>query len=154
MSEVNEMSCAEFGDVAAELALGVLTGRERARALAHLEQCDACRENVRLLTITGEELVGLLPAIEPPAGFETRVMDRLGLGAPAPAPARPLSPARRFGRRLAAGRRRLDRAGSARGWAIARAGSWPPRPSPRPSSWRAWAAGACTLPPRRRSRRR
>ena len=101
MSEVNDMSCAEFGDVAAELALGVLTGRERARALAHLERCDACRENVRLLTITGEELVGLLPAIEPPAGFETRVMDRLGLGAPAPAPARPLSPARRFGRRLA-----------------------------------------------------
>ena len=104
MSEVNDMSCAEFGDVAAELALGVLTGRERARALAHLERCDACRENVRLLTVTGEELVGLLPAIEPPAGFETRVMDRLGLGAPAPAPARPLSPARRFGRRL----RRLE----------------------------------------------
>ena len=101
MSEVNDMGCAEFGDVAAELALGVLTGRERARALAHLERCDACREDVRLLTVTGEELVGLLPAIEPPAGFETRVMDRLGLAAPAPAPARPLSPARRLGRRLA-----------------------------------------------------
>ena len=103
MSEVNDMGCAEFGDVAAELALGVLTGRERARALAHLERCDACRENVRLLTVTGEELVGLLPAIEPPAGFETRVMDRLGLGTPAPAqaPARPLSPARRLGRKLA-----------------------------------------------------
>ncbi len=94
MSEVNDMGCAEFGDVAAELALGVLTGRERARALAHLERCDACREDVRLLTVTGEELVGLLPAIEPPAGFETRVMDRLGLAIPAPAPARPLSPAR------------------------------------------------------------
>jgi anti-sigma-K factor RskA len=101
MSEVNEMGCAEFADAAAELALGVLTGRERARALAHLDQCEACRENVRQLTVTGEELVGLLPAIEPPAGFETRVMERLGLGAPAPDPARPLSPARRFGRKLA-----------------------------------------------------
>ena len=115
MSEVNDMGCAEFGDVAAELALGVLTGRERARALAHLERCDACREDVRLLTVTGEELVGLLPAIEPPAGFETRVMDRLGLAAPAPA--RPLSPARRLGRRLAgwsaAGSGRLDGAGRA-----------------------------------------
>jgi len=96
MSEVNEMGCAEFADAAAELALGVLTGRERARALAHLDQCEACRENVRQLTVTGEELVGLLPAIEPPAGFETRVMERLGLGtpAPSPAPARQLGPAR------------------------------------------------------------
>jgi hypothetical protein len=105
MSEVNEMGCAEFADAAAELALGVLTGRERARALAHLDQCESCRENVRQLTVTGEELVGLLPAIEPPAGFETRVMERLGLGTPAPAPApapgRQLSPARRFGLKLA-----------------------------------------------------
>jgi hypothetical protein len=103
MSELNEMSCAEFADAAAELALGVLTGRERARALAHLDRCEACRENVRQLTVTGEELVGLLPAIEPPAGFETRVMERLGLGTPAPAPVpvRPLSPVRRFGLKLA-----------------------------------------------------
>jgi hypothetical protein len=103
MSELNEMGCAEFGDAAAELALGVLTGRERARALAHLDWCEACRENVRQLTVTGEELVGLLPAIEPPAGFETRVMERLGLGtpAPAPSPARQLGPARRAGRKLA-----------------------------------------------------
>ena len=101
MSELNEMGCAEFADAAAELALGVLTGRERARALAHLDWCEACRENVRQLTVTGEELVGLLPAIEPPAGFETRVMERLGLATSAPAPARHLSPARRFGRKLA-----------------------------------------------------
>jgi len=109
MSELNEMSCAEFADAAAELALGVLTGRERARALAHLDRCEACRENVRQLTVTGEELVGLLPAIEPPAGFETRVMERLGLGTPAPAPVatpargpvRPLGPVRRFGLKLA-----------------------------------------------------
>ena len=105
MSEVNEMSCAEFADAAAELALGVLTGRERARALAHLDRCEACRENVRQLAVTGEELVGLLPAIEPPAGFETRVMERLGLGTPALnpplSPARQLSPARRLGLKLA-----------------------------------------------------
>ena len=103
MSEVNEMGCAEFADAATELALGVLTGRERARALEHLDRCEACRENVRQLTVTGEELVGLLPAIEPPAGFETRVMERLGLAtpAPAPAPARHLSPARRFSRKFA-----------------------------------------------------
>ena len=88
MSELNEMGCREFSDVAAELALGVLTGRERAQALAHLDHCVACREEVRALTATGEGLLALLPSLEPPAGFEARVMDRLGLAAPAaPGPA-------------------------------------------------------------------
>jgi len=84
MSELNDMGCARFADVAAELALGVLTGRERAEALAHLDHCDECREHVRQLTMTGEELLGLLPSSEPPTGFETRVMERLGLAVPGP----------------------------------------------------------------------
>lgn len=88
MSELDSMSCAEFHDSAAELALGVLTGRERAEALAHLDQCEACREHVRSLTITGEKMLGLLPAAEPPAGFETRVMERIGLAVPSPRPLR------------------------------------------------------------------
>jgi hypothetical protein len=87
MSELNEMGCREFSDAAAELALGVLTGRERAQALAHLDHCASCREEVRQLTATSEGLLGLLPSVEPPAGFEARVMDRLGLAAPAPSPA-------------------------------------------------------------------
>jgi hypothetical protein len=83
MSEQNDMTCAELADVAAELALGVLTGRERALAVAHLEKCDACREDVRQLMATAEQLVELLPSAEPPAGFESRVLERLGLPAPA-----------------------------------------------------------------------
>ena len=79
MSEENEMSCGEFADVAAELALGVLTGRERAQAVTHLDECDTCREHVRQLSLTGEELLGLLPSQEPPEGFESQVMARLGL---------------------------------------------------------------------------
>ena len=113
MSELNEMGCREFSDAAAELALGVLTGRERAQALAHLDHCASCREKVRQLTATGEGLLGLLPSVEPPAGFEARVMDRLGLAvaAPSPAPATPSpnlapAPARRAGwfSRLPSGR--------------------------------------------------
>ena len=84
MTELNDMGCARFADVAAELALGVLTGRERAEALAHLDHCEDCREHVRQLTMTGEELLGLLPSSEPPPGFETRVMERLGLAVPGP----------------------------------------------------------------------
>jgi hypothetical protein len=88
MSERNDMTCGELADVAAELALGVLTGRERAMAIAHLDKCEACREHVRQLMATGEQLLELLPSAEPPAGFETRVLERLGLPAPAQAEAR------------------------------------------------------------------
>src|SRR5215469_2178384 len=78
--EANEMTCAELAEVAAELALGVLTGRERAEAVAHLDRCDGCREDVRQLMATGEGLLELLPEREPPVGFEMRVLDRLGFG--------------------------------------------------------------------------
>jgi hypothetical protein len=81
MNELNDMTCAELADVAAELSLGVLTGRERAVAIAHLDRCEACREDVRQLMATGEQLRELLPPTEPPAGFETRVLERLGLPA-------------------------------------------------------------------------
>jgi hypothetical protein len=82
LDDMDDMSCDEFAEVAAELALGVLTGRERAAALAHLDGCESCREQVRELTMAGEELLALLPSHEPPAGFESRVLDRIGLAAP------------------------------------------------------------------------
>jgi VIT1/CCC1 family predicted Fe2+/Mn2+ transporter len=63
--------------VRAELALGALTGRERAEALAHLEHCLACQEKVRRLMTQGEKLLELLPAAEPPPGFEHRVLEEL-----------------------------------------------------------------------------
>jgi anti-sigma-K factor RskA len=107
VSELNEMGCAGFADVAAELALGALTGRERAEALEHLDRCPACQEHVRQLTVTGQELLWLLPPEEPPPGFETRVLERLGLAAPRP---RPSGRGRRFGRGRPFGRgRRLGR---------------------------------------------
>lgn len=81
VSELNQLGCAGFADVTAELALGALTGRERAAAVAHLDRCTACQENVCRLTVTGDELLGLLPVREPPAGFESRVLERLGLAA-------------------------------------------------------------------------
>jgi hypothetical protein len=80
------MNCAEFADVAAELALGALTGRERAGALAHLGHCAACAARVGQLTTVGDELLCLLPSREPLPGFETRVMERLGLTVPGPQP--------------------------------------------------------------------
>jgi anti-sigma factor RsiW len=81
MGEFNDIGCAGLTAVAAELALGALTGHERAEALAHLDRCEVCRERVSRLMVTSGELLELLPASEPPPGFEVRVMERLGLAA-------------------------------------------------------------------------
>jgi hypothetical protein len=137
MSEQNDMTCGELADVAAELALGVLTGRERAMAVAHLDTCDACREDVRQLMATGEQLLELLPPAEPPAGFETRVLERLGLPAPAPAP-EPAEPQRVPRREELPAARNVTRPGAGR----------PGRPPARPRARRlrrALAAAAMGL---------
>ncbi|QTD97428.1 hypothetical protein [Streptomyces cyanogenus] len=68
-----DVDCEELREIGPELALGVLPGRERAEAVAHLDRCAECREYVRQLTQVGDRLVGLLPDREPPPGFETRV---------------------------------------------------------------------------------
>ncbi|MFE6177074.1 zf-HC2 domain-containing protein [Streptomyces sp. NPDC056464] len=80
---MTDRDCAWLRSVADELALGVLSGQERAEAIAHLDRCPACREHVERLTLVGDGLLCLLPGSEPPAGFETRVMDRLRLNRPA-----------------------------------------------------------------------
>ena len=72
------MDCDDLAEVAAELALGALTGRERAQAIMHLDGCGTCREHIRRLALTEEDLLGLLPGCGPSAGFEAGVMGRLG----------------------------------------------------------------------------
>ena len=102
MTEHGAMTCAQVHDVAAELALGALTGRERAAALAHLGQCRPCREDVRRLMVAGGLLLELLPPARPPAGFETRVLERRTetLTADNPPRPRPRRAVRRTGPRL------------------------------------------------------
>src|SRR4029453_107985 len=73
--------CTQVREQAAELALGILPAEERAAALAPLDECRECRGYVRELTVVGEELLTLLPSVEPPPGFEQKVVD--GGGAPA-----------------------------------------------------------------------
>jgi len=74
-----ELSCPEFGRITAELALGVLPGPERARAIAHADHCPDCRDLLRRYTDVGDGLLHLVPPAEPPVGFEQRVVHRLGL---------------------------------------------------------------------------
>jgi hypothetical protein len=86
------MSCEQTRELAAELALGIADGAERARALGHLAECAECRSVVAGLAEIADELLLLAPVQEPPAGFESRVIDALGFQRPAPR--------RRLGRRL------------------------------------------------------
>ncbi|MEU6069702.1 MULTISPECIES: hypothetical protein [Streptomyces] len=73
----NDVSCEKLRELGPELALGVLPGRERAGAVSHLDGCADCREYIEQLTLVGDGLIGLLPGIEPPVGFETRVAQSL-----------------------------------------------------------------------------
>ncbi|MEU6667758.1 hypothetical protein [Streptomyces sp. NPDC046727] len=91
----SDVNCDKLREIGAELALGVLPGRERAEAVAHLDRCADCREYVRQLTMAGDRLIGLLPGSEPPPGFETRVARRLAQRATASERHRP---ARAYGR--------------------------------------------------------
>lgn len=77
--------------MAPELALGIVEGEERGRALEHLADCPDCRRRVDELTEVADELLLLAPYREPPPGFESKV-----LGEVLPAP-----PKRRRRRRFA-----------------------------------------------------
>lgn len=74
---MTDPGCAAVRERAAELALDILPSQERAAVLDHLEGCRACRSHVHELTVAADGLLSLLPAVEPPAGFEQRVLDRL-----------------------------------------------------------------------------
>lgn len=76
----SDVTCEKLREIGAELALGVLFGRERAVAVAHLDRCAACREYIEHLTLVGDKLIGLVPGSEPPPGFEARVARRLTQG--------------------------------------------------------------------------
>jgi hypothetical protein len=71
------MTCDETRELAAELALGIADGAERARALRHLAGCAECRRAVADMSEVADELLLLAPEREPAIGFESRVLARL-----------------------------------------------------------------------------
>jgi hypothetical protein len=76
MSESLARECAVVDDDLTELALGSLAGRQRAAALAHLDDCPRCGAEVDKLAAAADDLLHLVPAVEPSAGFEARVSER------------------------------------------------------------------------------
>jgi Putative zinc-finger len=105
------LRCSHLRDMAPDVALGLVTGEERAAALAHLEGCAACRAEVASLAGVADELLLIGPEAPPPEGFDRRVLVRLSevRAAEAPSAARRGGPAhlRRGARRRRPDRRRL-----------------------------------------------
>ena len=74
---MNEMTCDQFHQLDAEAALGVTDARDRAAVFAHLQECPSCRRELGQLSDVADALAVLAPAVEPPAGFESRLFARL-----------------------------------------------------------------------------
>jgi hypothetical protein len=69
--------CEQFADNLAELALGILTGRERAATLAHVESCGQCADELDHLSRASDAVLSMAPEVEPPLGFEVRLLSRM-----------------------------------------------------------------------------
>ena len=69
--------CEKFADTLAELALGILTGRERAATLAHVESCAHCADELDHLSRASDAVLSMAPEVEPPLGFEDRLFSRM-----------------------------------------------------------------------------
>ena len=80
---MTRLDCREVRAMASELALGVVSGRERADGVAHLAGCRACRQVVDDLAGTVDSLLLIGPQAEPSLGFETALAERLRAEVPA-----------------------------------------------------------------------
>jgi Putative zinc-finger len=74
---MTDARCEQIRPLAAELALGVVNGEERARALEHLAGCPRCRQEVDRLASVADGLLLLAPNREVPIGFESRALERI-----------------------------------------------------------------------------
>lgn len=68
------IGCTVARERAAELALGVLDGAECAEVLAHLGTCPSCQSFVDEHNEIADLLPHLAPSVDPPTGFEHRVV--------------------------------------------------------------------------------
>jgi anti-sigma-K factor RskA len=86
----SDQGCEEYSQLLPELALGCLDGRERDTALGHIRHCARCRRELSGYQALAGDLLDLVPAAPPPAGFEVRALAAMK----APAAPRRRSPGR------------------------------------------------------------
>ena len=99
MTEHRPQPCGESESWGAELAIGLLSGPDRAAALSHMASCSTCREEVDGLARVADRLLVLAPDAEPPSGFESRVLAAVGTAATGAAVGGEVRPAGLRGRR-------------------------------------------------------
>ncbi len=112
MTEDRHSNAGDHAEPLAELALGILTGRERAATLAHVDSCPRCAEELEQLSHAADAVLSVAPELEPPMGFEVRLFSRMGLTEPPATLKSAQSTQRRFSARWGS---RLPR------WAVAAA---------------------------------
>jgi hypothetical protein len=66
--------CEKYRDMVADLALDIVTEPERSMVLAHTRRCPSCRAELIKQEEVISSLMTLPPAIEPPVGFESKVL--------------------------------------------------------------------------------
>ena len=66
-----------LGDEVVDLVLGDVDPGRRAAMAAHLLRCRACRREYDELATTIEDLLPAVPGVQPPLGFDERVLARL-----------------------------------------------------------------------------
>lgn len=69
--------CAEIRELLPDVAAGVAAGDESTRVFAHVDGCPECRRELAALSHVADELLTLMPAVEPPAGFAAALMRRV-----------------------------------------------------------------------------
>jgi hypothetical protein len=95
MSTPSRLGCDDMEDLAPELALGTLTGTERADAVDHLASCPDCQRRVTELAQIVDTLLLLAPEEDPSPDLEARVLARTVADQPADAEPERRAPWRR-----------------------------------------------------------
>jgi hypothetical protein len=75
---MSDVTCAEFAEWVHELALDLVGEPDRGPLLEHARSCPTCAQLLDDLVRQADELLLLAPSIEPPAGFEVRVLAAIG----------------------------------------------------------------------------
>ena len=71
------MTCDEFREQLAELAVGSIDASERNDLLTHTAACASCQMALDQMTTVADRVLDDTAEIEPPPGFEQRVLSRL-----------------------------------------------------------------------------
>jgi anti-sigma factor RsiW len=77
MTEHRVPSSHGAADELVELALGHIHGRRRTELAAHLLECPSCRHEYEELSAAIGDVIAAVPAVQPPVGFEAKVLPRL-----------------------------------------------------------------------------